>query len=274
MKVLALDFDGVIADSARECFCVALRAWAELRPGAPLATRATDPDPARPENAPLYRGFVEMMPLGNRAEDFGVVVAALEAGATLPDQAAYDAFRAGFDPGELVRFHELFYAERHAWQERDPAGWRRLVAPYPDFLEVLRRRAGDATLAIATAKDARSVDSLLRDYGVADLFARELVLDKEVGVRKSAHLERLLSRLGTAPAELTFVDDKVNHLQQVAGLGVRCALAAWGYNGARERRIAEAEGFLVCRIEEVESKLFAGEGPPGTPAAGARGDSR
>ncbi len=256
MKVLALDFDGVIADSARECFCVALRAWAEIRPDAPLAARAAEPDPGRPENAALYRGFVEMIPLGNRAEDFGVVVAALEAGAALPDQAAYDAFRAGFDAEELARFHERFYAVRHAWQESDPAGWRRLVAPYSAFLETLRRRAGEVSLAIATAKDARSVHALLHDYGVGDLFAAELILDKETGVRKSAHLTRLLADLDVEPGELTFVDDKVNHLQEVAGLGVRCALAAWGYNGERERRIAEEAGFLVCGIADLESKLF------------------
>jgi phosphoglycolate phosphatase-like HAD superfamily hydrolase len=257
VKILALDFDGVIADSARECFCVALRAWAELRPGSPLA-RIPEPDPARPEKAPLYRGFVEMMPLGNRAEDFGVVVAAVEAGVSLPDQAAYDAFRASFDPAELARFHERFYALRHAWQDRDPAGWRRLVAPYAAFLDVLRRRAGEVVLAIATAKDAHSVHALLRDYAIEDLFRPELVLDKETGVRKNAHLERLLSQLAVEPGELTFVDDKVNHLQQVASLGVRCVLAAWGYNGARERRVAEAAGFLVCGIDELDTKLFDG----------------
>ncbi len=266
MKVLALDFDGVIADSARECFCVALRAWAELHPEARLACHAANPDPARAENAELYRGFVEMMPLGNRAEDFGVVVAALEAGAALPDQAAYDAFRAGFDADELARFHERFYALRHAWQESDPEGWRRLHAPYPALLEVLRRRAGEVVLAIATAKDARSVRSLLADYGVADLFPAERILDKETGVRKSAHLERLLAELDVAPPELTFVDDKVNHLQEVARLGVRCALAAWGYNGERERRLAEAAGFLVCGTEDLESKLFGvGAEATGTP---------
>ena len=44
--------------------------------------------------------------------------------------------------------------------------------------------------------------------------------------------------LGTEYAELTFVDDKLNHLETVAPLGVRCVLAAWGYNGERERRAA------------------------------------
>jgi hypothetical protein len=42
----------------------------------------------------------------------------------------------------------------------------------------------------------------------------------------------------------------------VAGLGVRCALAAWGYNGPREHRLARAHGHLVCTLERVEAQLF------------------
>ena len=38
------------------------------------------------------------------------------------------------------------------------------------------------------------------------------------------------------------MDDKVNHLEAVAPLGVRCALAAWGYNGAREQDRAREAG--------------------------------
>ncbi len=40
MHVLALDFDGVISDSAPEAFVVALRTFAALSPGTALATEA------------------------------------------------------------------------------------------------------------------------------------------------------------------------------------------------------------------------------------------
>jgi hypothetical protein len=55
---------------------------------------------------------------------------------------------------------------------------------------------------------------------------------------------------------VTFVDDKVNHLDDVAPLGVRCVLAAWGYNGDRERREAERAGYRVCGLDQVEAALF------------------
>lgn len=256
MKLLALDFDGVISDSAREAFVVALRSYRELRPDSrlPEVTRASD----APE---LYASFVERMPLGNRAEDYAVVLAALEAGVPLPDQAAYDGFFATQDADELAAFHTRFYQLRSAWAARDPHGWLSEMSPYPEVLPVLRRRAGDVILAIATAKDRASVERLLAWYGIADLFPSERVLDKEAGRSKRAHLEALSKGTGVAMPEITFVDDKLNHLASVASLGVRCALASWGYNGEREVRDARVQGVLVLSLEDLETQLFAEPGP-------------
>lgn len=247
MKLLSLDFDGVIADSAREAFAVARRTYFALRPDSAL--RGAD-------EATLFGTFLERMPLGNRADDYAVSLASIEAGVALPDQAAYDAYFATQDRGWLRAFHKRFYVERVALSDEDRASWLAMLGPYPALIDLLRRRAGSCTYAIATAKDRRSVGMLLAEYGVADLFDPALVLDKETGVSKRAHHEHLARVTGFAWGDMTFVDDKVNHLDDVAGLGVRCALAAWGYNGPREHRLARAHGHLVCTLEGVEAQLF------------------
>jgi phosphoglycolate phosphatase-like HAD superfamily hydrolase len=257
-QLLALDFDGVIADSAPEAFVVAVRTFAQLRPAGALAA-ALAPllgDPAPPRAAvdahPLYAAFLALMPLGNRAEDYGVALDALEGGARIADQGAYDAWHDRIDREWLRSFHRAFYRVRTALAERDPAGWNALIGPYPLLPELLRRRAREAVLAIATAKDRLSVGRLLRTWGMDDLFPPGRVLDKEAGVSKALHLAELQRRSGVPFPEITFVDDKVNHLDTAAPLGVRCALAAWGYNGERERRIARERGYLVCGLGDVE----------------------
>lgn len=254
MKALVLDFDGVIAQSAPESYRVALRAYLELDPESPLVKR----DPQE-----LYREFVELMPLGNRAEDFGVALRALEVGAKITDQASYDVFYSAQDPTWRSEFHRLFYRVRAAFAAADPVGWRALLPPYGGFLEVLRRHAGEVQFAIASAKDRASVRALLASYGVQDLFPPELILDKEAGVHKTSHLEHLHRLLDLPYPHFTFVDDKVNHLDAVSRLGVRCALAAWGYNGPRERALARTHGHLVCRLDDVEGLLFVTSQPPG-----------
>jgi len=245
LEVLALDFDGVISDSAREAFAVAVRTYSDLRPGPPLQ-----------ETEALYAGFVEMMPLGNRAEDYAVILAALEEQRSIADQAAYDSFYRRQDPSLLGVFHQRFYENRTSWSERDPEGWRRMISPYPEMLEILHRRAPQVTLAIATAKDSRSVRMLLREYGIESLFREDVVLDKETGVSKRSHLEHLQRSLAVRFEAITFVDDKLNHLNGVADLGVRCGLAAWGYNGRREWEGARRAGHLVLQLDDLEAQLF------------------
>ncbi len=262
LSLLALDFDGVISDSAPESFEVALLTYTQMMDCSRFDDRravlesGSLPTPSRLAEDPLYASFLDLMPLGNRAEDFAISLSALEASRPLADQADYDAFRSELDESWLQEFHRRFYENRAALSRRESTGWRRMMGPYPPFLEILHRRAGDALLAIATSKDAETVAALLRDYGIEALFPRERVLDKETGVHKDAHLRQLHKTVGVAYEEIVFVDDKVNHLDRVAGLGVRCALATWGYNGEREVERARQCGYRVCTLENAEQQLF------------------
>lgn len=264
MKALALDFDGVIADSSREAFVVALRAYVALRPGAPLGSALEALEAALPggasavEGHELYPGFMALMPLGNRAEDFGAALEAVSRRIEVGDQAAYDEFFATLDRAWLDAFHARFYEERARFASADGALWRSLQPPYRQVADLLPRLRGGVALAVATAKDRRSVEALLQEYGLAGVFAPEAILDKETGVTKAAHLERLRDVLGVPFADTTFVDDKVRHLDDVAGLGVRCVLAAWGYNGERERLLAARRGYVVADLDDIERTLIPG----------------
>ncbi len=259
MRVLALDFDGVISDSAVESFAVALRTMARQDPRPAWASslsRLEGADAACVRADSLYRDFLELMPLGNRAEDFSVALSLLEAGEVVDDQAGFDRFREGMGADFLNEFHVAFYREREALRASDPVAWLGLLAPFREFVELLHRRSGDRILALATAKDRPSVDLLLAAYGIANLFPDELVIDKEAGRSKRVHLLLLRERLGVEFDQITFMDDKLNHLEDVSGLGVQCALACWGYNGERERRLADQRGFLVCDRGSAEVDLF------------------
>jgi len=247
MKALVLDCDGVILDSARESFAVARVAYRDLTPGSELDGR---------DEEALRKRFVELMPLGNRAEDFGAVMRALDTDLELPDQQAYDRFRDSFDDDWLANYHRHFYEVRHALAAASQESWLRLMQPYAPVVQLLREREGQVAYALATAKDRPSVETIFAFHGLDALFPAHLILDKEIGSNKQAHLQQLAELLDLPFEEMTFVDDKVNHLDSVAELGVRCALAAWGYNGPREYALAEERGYLVCDFDNVEESLF------------------
>ncbi len=258
MRALVLDFDGVLVDSQREFTTVAVAAWADLAPGSPLTARLGHPGggllglPA--DDA---ASFSRLIPLGNGAEDFGAALTALDRGVELADQAAYDHFLASLDPAWLDAFQRAFFRQRAALRTRDLSAWLALHRDYPPFSAVLERHRDDAALAIATAKDRVSVRLLLDHLGLGPLFRDELIEDKETGPDKARHIMALVERLGVTPAEVTFVDDKLRHLEAVAACGARVVLAGWGHTTDAERARAAAAGFPVASLASVEAILFA-----------------
>jgi len=136
MQILALDFDGVLCDSSREVFVVAVDTFAGFEPDSPLLEQLRTLRKNAVEggseyrNAPIYRRFRDLLPLGNRAEDFGVSLRAIDEGAEIDDQAAYDAFYRCMEKSWLDTFHRHFYECRDRLRETDLGGWLRLHLPY------------------------------------------------------------------------------------------------------------------------------------------------
>ncbi len=257
--MLALDFDGVISDSAVESFLVALRTFTHIYPDSRFSKdldTLAGVDGGGIRSLSLYRDFLQLMPLGNRAEDFAVALKALEDGSPVDEQVAFDRVRDRMGSQSLADFHHSFYRERERLREENIEAWLSLLTPYEEFIALLKRRAGEQILALATAKDRATVDVLLCAYGIEQLFARDCIVDKEQGRSKRAHLRTLSERLGIPFRQITFVDDKLNHLEDVSGLGARCVLAGWGYNGERERRGALERGFVVSDLVSAEADLF------------------
>jgi phosphoglycolate phosphatase-like HAD superfamily hydrolase len=264
MHVLALDFDGVLCDSSREVFVVAIDTYAVVCPKSELldtlmALRSRALGGEEFQGHEITRRFHDLLPLGNRAEDFGVSLRAIEDDVVLSDQESYDAFYRGIEQEWLQLFHQRFYECRKTLREAGVTAWLRLHLPFEGFADTLRRHGDRTRMAVATAKDGASVRVLLDELEMGTLFPPELILDKETGITKTEHLRELHERTGTGFNNITFVDDKVNHLLHVAELGVRPVLAAWGFNTHREHELAHDLGFEVADLETADEILFGGE---------------
>ena len=259
MSFLALDFDGVVSNSARETFVTGLRSYLQLEPESRLAdhpcNRNLHPERHDFDGDPLFAGLLDLIPLGNRAEDFGVAFVALDRQLTVSNQGAYNQLMAGIDREWLKRYHQVFYEQRAADRARDLEAWLSLSRPYSEMIDLLDRHR-QTPMAIVTAKDARSVRLLLDRYGIGTVFADDQILDKDTGVSKTVHLRRIHTTHNLPLAEITFVDDKVNHLEAVAPLGVTCVLADWGFNSDREQQRARQLGFEVLSLDDA-GRLFA-----------------
>ncbi len=247
--LVALDFDGVLVDSRREVLQTAISSRRELFPKSPISQSFMD-DPDR------LRAFENLMPLGNRAEDFGVSLVAIEQGKIPETQEEYNDFRRELGEDFLESFHVTFYETRSRSQREDLHAWIALHLPFREMLDILSRRGRDCALVLATSKDEASARHLLQSWNLGWLFPKGHIYDKEIGVRKSAHLEAILHDFRLGPSEIRFIDDKVNHLLTAAEMGIGGVLAGWGHNTLREHVLAREHGIPVADFETVEKLLF------------------
>jgi len=257
--LIAFDFDGVISNSIHDSFVTALNSYIEFKPDHKLPLTESIVPAKRifefeKEHADLFAEFKSLIPMGNRAEDYYVILRIIEENRTsgIPDQETYDAFRLTLNESLREEYHDFFYQFRINLQNKDPDAWAELLPAFPGIPEIIPTLSSDFTLAIATAKDRRSVNIQLEKYGLKKCFAPENILDKDTSESKRGHLARFHESHGIPYDQIHFIDDKVLHLVSVADLGVHCYLSMWGFNSEREHAIADEHGFVKLKIDQLK----------------------
>ena len=205
---------------------------------------------AHPE---FFERFTRMMPMGNFAQDYFVFLSIIEndTSGRVIDQASFDAFKRAIPEETLPSYQDLFYQVRQSMQENEPEAWASRLPPFQGIPETIRSLFQRYLCAIATSKDYRSVDMLLRHYGLRDCFQTENILDKDFAESKRDHLIRFHQEHDIPFEAIHFIDDKVLHLVKVKDLGIHAYLATWGFNTVREHKMAKREGITLLKLEDL-----------------------
>lgn len=240
-RVLALDFDGVIWDSAGECFETGWRAYKDLF-GTDLSGEKN------------RQNFLAGRPLARTGHDFFLLLRLIE------EQPERDLQSFPFEEflqlrieleEEASRFNEQFYTLRSHYRDHDFVAWASWQGVYPEMIALLQRWEDSFRgVAIATTKDTASAGALLastgREYAV---FGKEFSLDKLLQIEAIAESHQV------SCSDILFVDDLLENLEQVAPTGARTALACWGYNTEESRGQARELGYPVVDIAGLEQLL-------------------
>ena len=205
-RILALDFDGVICDSAPEnaatawlCCC---RLWPERFSGPPPREQ-------------VERFCRELRPYMETGYQSIVQTEGLWRGESL------ERLTTGFGEGlaELVerlgvsipRLKELFGGERDRWLQEDEAGWLGYNRFYPGAAEALRRLLSRCQVRILTTKEERFVLRLMEREGVP--FPPEEVF----GLGRIRNKETTLEEWGRE-GEVDCVEHRLATLEGVEGV--------------------------------------------------------
>jgi phosphoglycolate phosphatase-like HAD superfamily hydrolase len=213
-RLLVLDFDGVICDSAEECFVSSWTAHHALSCG----------QPAGEAPAAARAAFRRMRPFVRSGEDFVLIQALIADGRTVGSQAEFD--RAWETPGRPSRGHckELFYRARTDLLEKDRGAWLAMNRIYPHVSTALSRIPADVPLYILSTKKAQFVRETLEAHGLSLPEGRVLYSEEEP---KLSTVEKLRERLGCD--EAIFVEDQIDAIRGNSNPRIRVYLASWGY---------------------------------------------
>jgi len=241
MRLLVLDFDGVICDSAEECFVSSWTAYHALyrrQPGgeAPAAARTA---------------FRAMRPFVRSGEDFVLIQRLIAGGSSVLSQPEFD--RAWERPGtpSRDRFKGLFYQARTDLLEKDRRAWLSLNRIYPHVSEALSGLSPAVPLYILSTKKPEFVGETLAANGITVPTAHLLYSQ---GEPKLSTVERLRETLGCG--EAIFVEDQIDAILGNTNPRIRVYLASWGY--VQESWLRESAGIPILSPQDFV-KLVAAE---------------
>lgn len=240
-KVLALDFDGVIWDSAGECFQTGWRAYQELT-GKVLSDRIYE------------RGFLRGRPLARTGHDFFHLLRMMDENPQRDlAQVTFAEFmkERSHHHDEAIKFDRVFYLLRAHFRDTEPDLWKSWQQPYSEVVRVLdgweKKFAG---VALATTKDTQSAQSLLATTG-----RHWQVFGKEFSEHKADQIHGIAQHFQVESEQILFIDDLLENLKQVAPTGAKVALAEWGYNLPEAIGEASEAGYTTVTLPSFSQLL-------------------
>jgi len=234
LDVFALDFDGVLCDSAGECAVTAWRAGRRIWPGWPGEEPPAECRARFVRLRPVVETGYQMIPLMKLIRD-GVDDAAILDGFLPLCDALMGRYR--LNKRQLV---ELFGRTRDEWIAENSGDWLSRHRFYPGVIPRLREALVSHPVFILTTKQERFTRQLLDAEGVR--MPEEGVWGLERNLGKGEILEHLIAAPSLRGGRIHFVEDRLDTLMEVTKnplLERVCLyLADWGYNTPAQREQA------------------------------------
>ncbi len=242
----ALDFDGVICDSAVETAMTGWKAaatiWPDMQGSVPQQLLQQFRE-VRPMIETGYEAILAMRLLHLTYSTEAIV-------SDYPNLISMLMTDARVTVDDLKR---LFGRTRDAWIANDLADWVAMNPLFENVAAKLRALAAQADWVIITTKQERFVKQILQanQIELADQFIYGLD-------RNMSKVEVLTELLAANPRQqIIFVEDRlptlINVARQAALKNVKLVLAIWGYNTVADQDQARQQGFLCQALSEFLS---------------------
>ncbi|MCH8003112.1 MAG: hypothetical protein IH934_00635 [Nanoarchaeota archaeon] len=248
MKVLTLDFDGVIADSQMECLFLVSHTYLKFNENTKLfggqALTFDNFDGLKEKYKETTEKWKSLRPYIVDAFCYYVVLYIIDKNITVSNQEEFNKIREKLIPGNYDKCVEHFHDGRYNMQRGHLREWLKLETPFRKIIDEIKKLENKYTITIATNNKEELVQVFLDEYGIKP----KIITDSTLSSNKIEHLEYIKNKLKADFDQIYFVDDQVKHFPKLMALGVKCYLATWGYNN--EQQIKEAKEHGVTLLDE------------------------
>lgn len=240
--ILALDFDGVILNSARENYHTGLIAYKKF--GGRIDKK----------NLP-YKKFLSGRLLCRSGEDFYLIFKLTE---NFPEinfrKISFKKWKSYLKKHKRSAgaYTETFYQARKELIKNNFKKWLLWQKPYKGIIKELKKaKKIFKEIVVATAKDKNSAETILNYYGL-----KLEVTGREFSTHKHEQLSFIKEKFKTNYEKIIFIDDFIENLIMPQKLGVNVGLAGWGYARDESLKLAEKENIPVIKLKNLTKQII------------------
>jgi phosphoglycolate phosphatase-like HAD superfamily hydrolase len=256
LKILALDFDGVIVDSVLDSLFVGHNTYLRLYGrevkknfGGELFTFENWEKIKRNYQKEI-KYYRTLRPYIRGATDYGLIQKLMEEKKVIESQEEFNNYRNSVD-FDFEDYEKEFYKERERLQNIDYRAWFNLEPSYPKIIQGMKKLLEEEIkIVIATSNRRKAImKSFTPEYFGFTIDPKD-ILDKRFGEDKSEQMRHIVKFYKVNFEDIYFVDDQVSHLFQTRPLGIKVILAGWSYATEAQKEEARKQDILVIEREE------------------------
>ena len=244
MKIIALDFDGVIVNSVNECLLVGYYAYQKFAEPSIKLKSIENLSDSELKLLTSYRPFVLS------GEDYVFISMALELNHHFKNQSDYDKFK--LENIEYARqFYKMFQNERSNLLNTNRKLWFKLNEFFIGMESFMRINCSSDNLIIISTKPKIFIIEILKNHNIN--FDEQRIFHASNVDTKKDIIRRFLSDNSIEPNNFFFIDDQISTLKDVKSLAINCFLAEWGYNTKIEAVDAVKNHIPVITISDFHN---------------------
>ena len=236
IKLVAFDFDGVIAETIKEWYFLGLKAFNHMGGDLPSSKEVGD-------------SFRQARSFLKNAEDCYFVFKSIKEGSVdfrTMTQERFNQLAQPFFEKEGKVIAKDIDTLRAELRKNNEENWLKLFSVFPEMISVLKKVMDKLEVVIATTRDRASVSAILKTQGI--LINDQKIISREFSIDKREQMKFITKEYAVSFEEIFFIDDILEHLKLVGSLGVNVVLASWGYSNRQQLSEAKEEGIPVLKV--------------------------